>query len=97
MSGVDGRADVRLEIVHAPLSVGLRMGDASRMRPSVPDEVVECVFLGVTCGARIGWGSAVMGQPRGAGRRNPVEVGASPAVYASMGKDGIGCFLRTMA
>jgi hypothetical protein len=46
MSVVDGRADLRLEVVHAPLSAGLRMGDASRMRLSVPDEGVECVFRG---------------------------------------------------
>jgi hypothetical protein len=55
MSVVDGRADVPLEMVHAPLSAGLRMGDASRMRLSVSDEGVERASLGVTCGARIGW------------------------------------------
>jgi hypothetical protein len=62
-----------------------------------PAKASSASSLGVTCGAGIGWGSAVMAQPRGGGRRNPVEVGASPAVHASMGRDGIGCFLRTMA
>jgi hypothetical protein len=42
---VDGRADLRSESARALLG-RLRMGDAGRMRLSVPDEGVECVFPG---------------------------------------------------
>jgi hypothetical protein len=44
MSLVDGRADLRSESARA-LVGRLRMGDG-RMRLSVPDEGVECVFPG---------------------------------------------------
>jgi hypothetical protein len=45
MSLVDGRADLRSESARA-LVRRLRMGAAGRMRLSVPDEGVECVFPG---------------------------------------------------
>ena len=68
-----------------------------RMRPSVPGEGVECVFPGRDLRSEDRVGLGRVARPQGGGSRATVEVGASSAVHASMGRDGIGCFLRTMA